>query len=118
MPDRAIDVIVLGAGMVGVSAALNLQSRGLDVALVDRRVHAGQETSYGNAGLIEAATVFPHMFPRDPRKLPSYALAPEAYFHLHHGLTLGPVSGRLLADLVTGASPFTNPSLYRAERFA
>ena len=32
------DVIVLGAGMVGVSTALHLQQRGKSVALVDRNV--------------------------------------------------------------------------------
>ncbi len=31
------DVLVLGAGMVGVSAALHLQKRGRSVVLVDRR---------------------------------------------------------------------------------
>ena len=46
------DVIVFGAGMVGVSVALYLQRRGRDVVLVDRR-GAGEETSYGNAGLIQ-----------------------------------------------------------------
>jgi D-amino-acid dehydrogenase len=29
--------------------------------------------------------------------------------HAHHGLTLGPVSGRLLAELITGERPFTDP---------
>ncbi|MFP3617151.1 FAD-dependent oxidoreductase, partial [Paraburkholderia sp. SIMBA_050] len=38
------DVIVLGAGIVGVSSALHLQDRGLRVALVDRRA-PGEETS-------------------------------------------------------------------------
>jgi D-amino-acid dehydrogenase len=59
------DVVVLGAGMVGVSAALHLQQRGRDVILVDKHELAGEETSYGNAGLIESASVFPYMFPRD-----------------------------------------------------
>jgi D-amino-acid dehydrogenase len=36
--------------------------------------------------------------------------------HAHWGLTLGPVSGRLLADMMTGAVPFTDPTPYRAER--
>ncbi|MBV8447858.1 MAG: FAD-binding oxidoreductase, partial [Hyphomicrobiales bacterium] len=31
------DVVVLGAGMVGVGVALNLQKRGRDVILLDRR---------------------------------------------------------------------------------
>lgn len=37
--------------------------------------------------------------------------------HAHHGLTLGPVSGRLLAEMMTGAMPFTDPAPYSAERF-
>ena len=37
--------------------------------------------------------------------------------HAHHGLTLGPVSGRLLAEMLTGAPTFTDPAPYSAERF-
>jgi len=37
--------------------------------------------------------------------------------HAHHGLTLGPVSGRLLAEMMTGEKPFTDPAPYSAERF-
>ena len=37
--------------------------------------------------------------------------------HAHHGLTLGPVSGRLLAEMMTGETPFTDPKPYSAERF-
>lgn len=37
--------------------------------------------------------------------------------HAHHGLTLGPVSGRLLAEMMTGAKPFTDPAPYSAQRF-
>ena len=84
------DVIVLGAGIVGVSSALHLQDRGRRVALIDRR-GPGEETSYGNAGLIERSSVVPYGFPRrlptllryawnrstdlywDYRALPSYA---------------------------------------------
>ena len=58
------DVIVLGAGMVGVSTALHLQQRGRSVALVDRRGVA-EETSYGNAGIIQAEGIVPYLFPRD-----------------------------------------------------
>jgi len=39
------------------------------------------------------------------------------YGHAHWGLTLGPVSGRLLADMMTGATPFCDPKPYAAERF-
>jgi D-amino-acid dehydrogenase len=34
---KQTDVIVLGAGMVGVSSALSARERGMSVTLVDRR---------------------------------------------------------------------------------
>ena len=40
-----------------------------------------------------------------------------AYGHAHWGLTLGPVTGRLVADMMTGTTPFCDPAPYRAERF-
>jgi D-amino-acid dehydrogenase len=64
-------VIVLGAGMVGVSCALSLQKRGLDVTLVDRR-EPGTETSYGNAGVLARSSIMPLNAPSLWRKLPSY----------------------------------------------
>jgi len=74
MAELKADVLVLGAGMVGVSAALHLQQRGRDVILVDRNELAGEETSFGNAGLIECASVFPLMFPRDFGQILQYAM--------------------------------------------
>lgn len=84
MAEQHADVMVLGAGMVGVSAALHLQKRGRDVVLIDRHGMAGEETSYGNAGLIERASVFPYMFPRDLTHILRYALnrSTESYYHL------------------------------------
>lgn len=67
------DVIVLGAGIVGVSTALHLQERGRDVVLVDRK-GPGEGTSFGNAGLIERASVVPYAFPRRLAALARYAL--------------------------------------------
>jgi D-amino-acid dehydrogenase len=37
--------------------------------------------------------------------------------HHHLGFTLGPTTGRLLAEMMTGESPFTDPRPYGAERF-
>ncbi|MCE3027064.1 FAD-binding oxidoreductase [Salinicola sp. DM10] len=62
------DVVVLGAGMIGVSTALQLQRRGRNVVLVDRRA-PGEETSYGNAGLIQREAVEPYPFPHDSRMI-------------------------------------------------
>jgi D-amino-acid dehydrogenase len=67
------DVIVLGAGIVGVSTALHLQERGRAVVLVDRKP-PGEGTSFGNAGLIERASVIPYAFPRSVTALMRYAL--------------------------------------------
>ena len=84
MAELRADVIVLGAGIVGVSAALHLQKRGRDVTLIDKHGAAGEETSYGNAGLIERASVFPYMFPRDLNHILRYAFnrSAEAHYHL------------------------------------
>jgi D-amino-acid dehydrogenase len=40
-----------------------------------------------------------------------------AYGHGHWGLTLGPATGRLLAEMMSGATPFCDPQPYSAERF-
>jgi len=74
MTEQKADVLVLGAGMVGVGAALHLQKRGRDVVLIDRHELAGEETSFGNAGIVECASVFPYMFPRDFGEILKYAL--------------------------------------------
>ncbi|GKW49664.1 NAD(P)/FAD-dependent oxidoreductase [Halomonas sp. NCCP-2165] len=58
------ETLVLGAGMVGTSIAYHLARRGRSVTLVDRRA-PGEETSFGNAGIIQREAVFPHAFPRD-----------------------------------------------------
>ena len=67
------DVIVLGAGMAGVAAALQLQLRGRSVVLVDRKM-PGRETSYGNAGIIQSEAVEPTAMPRDFSSLLDIAL--------------------------------------------
>lgn len=66
------DTIVLGAGMVGVCVATHLQKRGYAVALIDRK-QPGNETSFGNAGLIQREGVYPYAFPRELGKLLEYA---------------------------------------------
>ena len=85
------DAIVLGAGIVGVSAAIHLVKHGLAVALVDRR-GPGEETSYGNTGIIEGNTLFAHAFPKGFGALLRIALkrAPEANYHLSALLELAP----------------------------
>ncbi|SMF64147.1 D-amino-acid dehydrogenase [Tistlia consotensis] len=76
------DVIVLGAGMAGVGAALQLQRRGWSVALVDRRP-PGTETSYGNAGIIQSECVEPYALPRSLPTLLAIALGRSNDVHYH-----------------------------------
>ena len=58
------DVAVLGAGMIGVCVGIHLLKSGRSVVLVDR-CEPGEETSYGNAGLLQQEAVRPYEFPRE-----------------------------------------------------
>lgn len=58
------DVIILGAGIVGVATGIHLLRRGRSVTLIDKN-QPGRETSFGNAGIIQREGVRPHAFPRD-----------------------------------------------------
>jgi D-amino-acid dehydrogenase len=77
------DAMVLGAGIVGTSVALQLARRGMSVALIDR-AGVGEQTSYGNAGVIEGNTVFPPAFPSSLRALARVAFkrSGDANYHL------------------------------------
>ena len=67
------EILVLGAGMVGVSTGLALQARGHDVTIVERG-SPGRETSYGNAGLIQTEAVEPYAMPLTPGALIQIAM--------------------------------------------
>jgi D-amino-acid dehydrogenase len=71
MSDKQADVIVLGAGIVGVSAAYAARQRGLSVILIDRR-EPGSETSYGNAGILSSGSISPLNNPSLWNALPKY----------------------------------------------
>ena len=75
----AESVLVCGAGMVGVSIALELQRRGMDVTLLDRK-EPGLETSHGNAGIITRTSLVPINNPTLWRQLPKLLLNQSASF--------------------------------------
>ena len=58
-----------------------------------------------------------------PDMLPVIGKAPRHdglwfnFGHQHHGLTLGPVTGRLLAEMMTGETPFADVRPFAAARF-
>jgi D-amino-acid dehydrogenase len=76
------DAVVLGAGIIGICVALHLQKRGRAVVLVDRR-GAAEETSFGNAGLIQREGVYPYGFPHDFGALLRYGLNRTIDAHYH-----------------------------------
>ncbi|RQO77704.1 amino acid dehydrogenase [Aquitalea sp. FJL05] len=69
------DVIVVGAGVVGIAIALQLQLAGFGVTLLDRGEPA-METSYGNAGAFAISDVIPLAEPGVLRKVPGWMLDP------------------------------------------
>jgi D-amino-acid dehydrogenase len=48
---------------------------------------------------------------------PRHANVYYAFGHGHLGLTLGAVTGRMIADLVAGRPPVVEPTPYRITRF-
>ncbi|MGF6469710.1 NAD(P)/FAD-dependent oxidoreductase [Paraburkholderia youngii] len=85
------DTVVLGAGIVGVCVAVHLQKRGRAVALIDRK-QPGNETSFGNAGLIQREGVYPYAFPRGLGTLLRYARnqSPDVRYHADAMLQVAP----------------------------
>jgi len=76
------DIVVLGAGIIGICVALHLQKRARSVVLVDRR-GAAEETSFGNAGLIQREGVYPYGFPHDFGALLRYGFNRTIDAHYH-----------------------------------
>ncbi|MGH6754768.1 MAG: FAD-dependent oxidoreductase, partial [Bradyrhizobium sp.] len=87
MSDKKLDVVVLGAGIVGVSAAYAARQQGLSVVLVDRR-EPGSETSYGNAGIISSGSISPLNNPSLWRSLPKYLTNRHAALRWNVGWSL------------------------------
>ncbi len=78
-PTNTSTVTVIGAGMVGVCCALELQRRGLGVQLIDRKL-PGQETSFGNAGVMARSSLIPFNNPGLWSSLPRLASNKTAQF--------------------------------------
>lgn len=68
-------IVVLGAGVVGVTSAWYLAAAGHSVTVVERHPEAALGTSYANAGQISPALSAPWSFPGLFSKLPSLLMA-------------------------------------------
>jgi D-amino-acid dehydrogenase len=69
-------IVIVGAGIVGVSTGIWLRRAGKDVVLLDRQ-GPGQGTSYGNAGVLANCSVVPVTTPGLVRKGLRFALDPN-----------------------------------------
>lgn len=72
-----MEVIVAGAGIVGVSTAIWLQRAGHTVTLVDRDGPASG-TSHGNAGVLASGSVIPVTTPGLMRRAPGMLFDPDS----------------------------------------
>jgi D-amino-acid dehydrogenase len=68
--------LVVGAGIVGICTAIELQRRGWAVTLVDRQA-PGHGCSFGNAGILAAHAVVPIALPGLMAQVPRWLLDPE-----------------------------------------
>ena len=69
-------IAVIGAGIIGVSAARVLQKGGHEVTLIDR-AGIGEGCSKGNAGHIANEYIFPLSSPKTIMEVPSMLLNPN-----------------------------------------
>lgn len=73
--DQIADVIVIGAGIIGITAAIELQARGARVTVLDRKGVAA-EASQGNAGAFAFSDATPLASPGILKKAPKWLFDP------------------------------------------
>ena len=71
-------VVVLGAGVIGVTTAYYLAAAGHQVTVIDRQPSPALETSFANAGEISPGYASPWAAPDVPKKAPAWLLMEHA----------------------------------------
>ncbi|MBO1324812.1 NAD(P)/FAD-dependent oxidoreductase [Acetobacter garciniae] len=118
-------VVVVGAGIVGVTAALALRRRGYEVSVLTSAEPGAEEAaSYGNAGWLNPGSVVPHSMPGMWKKVPGYLLdthgplrirlaaVPQAWSWLLRFVTCGATEARV-RRIARALRPFLSDSLDR-----
>ncbi len=75
---KTYDVIIIGAGIVGINTAYWNLRNGKSVAVIDRRPAAGLETSFANGGQISVSHAEPWSNPSAPFKVLKWLFDGEA----------------------------------------
>ena len=107
------DVIVIGAGVIGLSVAIAAQARGLRVTVLDREGPAAG-ASAGNAGAFAFTDILPLASPGILRKAPRWLLDPLG------PLTVPPAYALQIAPWMFGWYSIADPRFYTlalADRF-
>ena len=116
-------VVILGAGVIVVTAAWYLAQAGHEVTVIDRQAGPALETSFANAGEISPGYASPWAAPGIPQKAikwlmmhhapliidahPDFAKiewVPNLFLNTGHGTlgwTMAAGSGRVLADMIS-----------------
>ncbi len=81
--EESVKVVVLGAGVIGVSAAWALARAGHEVTVIERREGPALETSFANAGQVSPGYSAPWAGPTIPSKAPRWLLMRHAPLILH-----------------------------------
>ena len=76
-------VLVIGAGVVGVTTAFYLQADGHDVTVIERNKSSGLETSFANAGQLCRLTAKPWASPSVPMMIIREVGNPLAPYLIH-----------------------------------
>ena len=103
--ESCVKVLVLGSGVIGVSAAYHLALSGHEVTVVDRQPAAALETSYGNAGEVSPGYSAPWAGPGVPVKAIKWLLMQ------HRPLVIRPTVD--LAMMRWGLAMLSNCTAYR-----
>lgn len=96
-------ITIVGAGIVGLAAAIELQRKGLTVTILDKE-GAGAGASQGNAGHFATEQVFPLADPSMLAKLPGMLMDPLGPFRIQpkYFLTALPWFMRFLRNMLPG----------------
>lgn len=88
-------VLVLGAGVIGVTSAWYLAQSGHEVTVIDRQPASGMETSFANAGQVSPGLSAPWAGPDTPKKAILWLMM------RHRPLVFWPFPDRQLVDWIT-----------------
>jgi len=94
----AFDVAVIGGGVVGAMAALELTEQGASVVVLERGAELGWGCSAGNAGIVGASHVLPLATPDAVRDGLRWMLRPDSPFSVRPRLAVVPWLTRFVAS--------------------